>query len=151
MIYFKIFYNIHLKRYRYRLKKLFKKYELSTLSAASFSLFQGIYRANNKLCINGVDITTNSQKIYHPVGKHSLPTVKKCVMIGQMTFLKEATDGMDPNRKQNPNKNKRPEGDRPKNGYFTPLMIALVLVLVFSWVMIVEQLSLCTTSADPVL
>ena len=42
---------------------------------------------------------------------------------------------MDPNRKQNPNKNKRPEGDRPKNGYFTPLMIALVLVLVFSWVM----------------
>lgn len=65
MLYFKIFYNIHLKRYRYRLKKLFKKYELSTLSAASFSLFQGIYRANNKLCINGVDITTNSQKIYH--------------------------------------------------------------------------------------
>ena len=42
---------------------------------------------------------------------------------------------MESNRNQNPNKNKRPEGDRPKNGYFTPLMIALVLVLLFSWIM----------------
>ncbi len=40
---------------------------------------------------------------------------------------------MDPNR--NNDQNKRPEGDRPKNGYVTPLVIALVLVLVFSWVM----------------
>ena len=35
----------------------------------------------------------------------------------------------------NDHNNKRPEGDRPKNNFFTPLMIALVLVLVFSWVM----------------
>ena len=42
---------------------------------------------------------------------------------------------MEPNRGKDPNKNKRPEGDRPKHGFFTPLMIALVLVLIFSWVM----------------
>ena len=41
---------------------------------------------------------------------------------------------MDPNRKKDQNP-KRPDGERPKNNYFTPLMIALVLVLVFSWVM----------------
>ena len=42
---------------------------------------------------------------------------------------------MEPNRGKDHNKNRRPEGDRPKNNYFTPLMIALVLVLIFSWVM----------------
>ena len=42
---------------------------------------------------------------------------------------------MDPNRKQDPNNPKNPGGDRPKNNYFTPLMIARVLVLIFSWVM----------------
>ena len=42
---------------------------------------------------------------------------------------------MEPNRGKDPNKNTRPEGDRPKHGFFTPLMIALVLVLIFSWVM----------------
>ena len=41
---------------------------------------------------------------------------------------------MEPNR-GNEHNNKRPEGDRPKNNFFTPLMIALVLVLIFSWVM----------------
>ncbi len=39
------------------------------------------------------------------------------------------------NRNDNQNNPKKPEGDRPKNSYFTPLMIALVLVLVFSWIM----------------
>ena len=42
---------------------------------------------------------------------------------------------MEPNRGNDHNKNKRPEGDRPKSNFFTPLMIALVLVLVFSWIM----------------
>ena len=42
---------------------------------------------------------------------------------------------MEPNRGNDRNKNKHPEGDRPKNNYFTPLMIALVLVLLFSWIM----------------
>jgi len=42
---------------------------------------------------------------------------------------------MEPNRGNDHNKNKRPEGDRPRNSFFTPLMIALVLVLIFSWVM----------------
>ncbi len=42
---------------------------------------------------------------------------------------------MEPNRGNDHNKNKRPEGDRPKNSFFTPLMIALILVLIFSWVM----------------
>ena len=42
---------------------------------------------------------------------------------------------MDLNRGNNPNNGKKPEGDRPKGGYFTPLMIALILVLLFSWIM----------------
>ncbi len=42
---------------------------------------------------------------------------------------------MEPNRGNDHNNNKRPEGDRPRNSFFTPLMIALVLVLIFSWVM----------------
>ena len=42
---------------------------------------------------------------------------------------------MEPNRGNDHNKNKRPDGNRPKNSFFTPLMIALVLVLIFSWVM----------------
>ena len=41
---------------------------------------------------------------------------------------------MEPKRGNNHN-NKRPEGDRPKNNYVTPLLIALVLVLAFSWIM----------------
>ena len=41
---------------------------------------------------------------------------------------------MEPNRDKNHKKPKKPEGDRPKGGYITPLMIALALVLVFSWV-----------------
>ena len=35
------------------------------------------------------------------------------------------------NKHKNP---KKPDSDRPKGGYITPLMIALVLVLAFSWV-----------------
>ena len=42
---------------------------------------------------------------------------------------------MDLNRGNNPNHGKKPEGDRPKGSYFTPLMIALILVLLFSWIM----------------
>ena len=41
---------------------------------------------------------------------------------------------MEPNRDKNHQNPKKPEGDRPKGGYITPLMIALVLVLLFSWV-----------------
>ena len=42
---------------------------------------------------------------------------------------------MDSNRGNNPNNGKKPEGERPKGSYFTPLMIALILVLLFSWIM----------------
>ena len=42
---------------------------------------------------------------------------------------------MDPNRGNDPNKSQKPDGNQPRNNYFTPLMIALALVLVFSWVM----------------
>ena len=42
---------------------------------------------------------------------------------------------MEPNRSNDPKNPKKPGGDRPKGSYFTPLMIALVLVLVFSWIM----------------
>ena len=41
---------------------------------------------------------------------------------------------MEHNRNNDHNKPKKPEGDRPKNGYITPLLIALVLVLAFSWI-----------------
>lgn len=41
---------------------------------------------------------------------------------------------MDPNHGNEPN-NQKPGGNRPKGSYFTPLMIALILVLLFSWVM----------------
>ena len=41
---------------------------------------------------------------------------------------------MEPNRDKNHKRPKKPEGDRPKGGYITPLMIALVLVLAFSWI-----------------
>ena len=41
---------------------------------------------------------------------------------------------MEPNRDNHHKNPKKPEGDRPKGGYITPLMIALALVLVFSWV-----------------
>ncbi len=41
---------------------------------------------------------------------------------------------MEPNRDNNHKKPNKPEGDRPKGGYITPLMIALVLVLLFSWI-----------------
>ena len=42
---------------------------------------------------------------------------------------------MDPNRGNNPNTGNKPEGNRPKGSFFTPLMIALILVLLFSWIM----------------
>ncbi|MCI7639177.1 MAG: ATP-dependent zinc metalloprotease FtsH [Clostridiales bacterium] len=42
---------------------------------------------------------------------------------------------MDLNRGNNPNNGKKPEGERPKGSFFTPLMIALILVLLFSWIM----------------
>ena len=42
---------------------------------------------------------------------------------------------MDLNRGNNSNNGKKPEGDRPRNNYVTPLMIALILVLLFSWIM----------------
>ena len=42
---------------------------------------------------------------------------------------------MEPNRDNNRKSPKKPEGERPKGGYITPLLIALTLVLVFSWVM----------------
>jgi len=41
---------------------------------------------------------------------------------------------MEPNRGNDPNNSQKPNGNRPKGGFFTPLMVALILVLVFSWV-----------------
>ena len=41
---------------------------------------------------------------------------------------------MEPKRDNNHKNPKKPEGERPKGGYITPLMIALVLVLAFSWI-----------------
>ena len=47
---------------------------------------------------------------------------------------------MEPNRGNDHKNPKKPEGDKPRS-YVTPLMIALVLVLVFSWVMNVVEKS----------
>ena len=41
---------------------------------------------------------------------------------------------MEPKRDKDQKNPKKPGGDRPKGGYITPLMIALVLVLAFSWI-----------------
>jgi len=41
---------------------------------------------------------------------------------------------MEPNRNESNNNNKKPEGERPKSGILTALIIALVLVLLFSWI-----------------
>ena len=41
---------------------------------------------------------------------------------------------MEQNRNDSNNNKNRPEGERPKNGIWTALIIALVLVLVFSWI-----------------
>jgi len=41
---------------------------------------------------------------------------------------------MEPKRDKNQKPPQKPDGERPKGSYITPLMIALVLVLVFSWV-----------------
>ena len=38
------------------------------------------------------------------------------------------------NNQGNNRKPRKPEGDRPKNGFITPLLIALALVLAFSWI-----------------
>ena len=41
---------------------------------------------------------------------------------------------MEPNRNdQHNNNDKKPGGDKPKAGIFTALIVALVLVLIFSW------------------
>ena len=40
---------------------------------------------------------------------------------------------MEPNR-NNSNNNRKPEGQRPKNSIWTALIVALVLMLIFSWV-----------------
>ena len=42
---------------------------------------------------------------------------------------------MEPNRDNQRKSPQKPEGERPKGGYITPLLIALTLVLAFSWVM----------------
>ncbi len=42
---------------------------------------------------------------------------------------------MESNRGNDPKNSRNPDGNRPKGSYFTPLLIALALVLVFSWVM----------------
>ena len=42
---------------------------------------------------------------------------------------------MESNRGNDPQNSRNPDGNRPKGSYFTPLLIALALVLVFSWVM----------------
>ena len=41
---------------------------------------------------------------------------------------------MEPNRDNQRKSPQKPEGERPKGGYITPLLIALTLVLAFSWV-----------------
>ena len=41
---------------------------------------------------------------------------------------------MEPNRDNHRKSPKKPDGERAKGGFITPLMIALTLVLVFSWV-----------------
>lgn len=65
IMYFKILLKLRIHGYRKKLKRIMKKYNIDTISANSFSLYQGIYTANKQLCISGVDFIFKCGKIYH--------------------------------------------------------------------------------------
>ena len=65
ILYFKVFYKIHLTKYKRSLKQLFTKYNLDTITATEFCVYYGVYLTNNQLCLNGVDIITTDNNTYH--------------------------------------------------------------------------------------
>jgi len=79
------------------------------------------------------DFAINSQKVYGMARNHSLLSASKCAMMNLM--CKGGERIMDSNRDKNQKPPTKPDGERPRGGYITPLLIALTLVLVFSWVM----------------
>jgi len=72
------------------------------------------------------------QKIYSEVLFLPLLTRGKYDMMAQNEIPKEVSP-MEPNRNDQNNNNKKPGGDKPK-GIFPAIVVALVLVLVFSWI-----------------
>ena len=51
--------------YRYKLKKLLKKYKIINISCTSFNLYDGIYIVENKICITNINIQTCIDKVYY--------------------------------------------------------------------------------------
>lgn len=64
-IYFGICYKIFMFRYRCRLKKLFNKYDIKTISSTSFTLHQGIYISSKILHVQNIEIICNLNKVYN--------------------------------------------------------------------------------------
>lgn len=62
-LYFNIFYRVHIMKYRKRLKKICDYYNIKSVSALSYSLYQGIYASKDKLCISGVEIAYKNGRI----------------------------------------------------------------------------------------
>lgn len=58
-IYFNLFYRLAMRRYKRRLKKLFKKHNIFKINATSFNLYQGIYIDDRAIYCKGVEIFPN--------------------------------------------------------------------------------------------
>lgn len=63
-IYFNIFFKVHLYKYRKRLKNVCDKFHIKSIRALSYSLYQGIYISNNRLCISGVEIAYDDGRLH---------------------------------------------------------------------------------------
>lgn len=64
-IYYKVFLNIRLRRFKKALKKFSDNHNIELVSTNSFSICQGIYISDNQICINGVDFIYKNGRICH--------------------------------------------------------------------------------------
>lgn len=62
-IYYKIFYRAYIIKYRKKLKELCDTYHIKAIHSKTYSLYQGIYISNGKLCINSVDIIYSDNSV----------------------------------------------------------------------------------------
>ena len=64
-LYLNVFFKNYIYRYKYKLKKLFNKYNVEKIKPTSFNLFQGIYISENILCIREIDLVFKDGNIFH--------------------------------------------------------------------------------------
>lgn len=65
IIYFKIILNYRLHRYRIKLKRLIRKYNVESINSGSFSLYEGISIKENEICVNNVQVVFKSGVVHH--------------------------------------------------------------------------------------